>query len=126
MRSPSHSAAVVLALLISGITACSTAEPVAPPDTPLPVRPLHSSERPGGSLDDPIFRPRDLSGRSVKTPRVRAVHSTDDSLAGTTAHLIRTDPWLAYARGGCITRQNMRLHDVGHLVDPSDRIVVKI
>jgi hypothetical protein len=85
--------------LIAGITACSTAEPTPPADAPPPVRPLHSAERPGGALDDPIFRPRDLSGRSVKTPRVRAVHSDDTTLPGTTAHLIQQDPWLAYARG---------------------------
>ena len=32
-----------------------------------------SPERPGTSNDDPIDRPRDLSGRSIKCPRVRAV-----------------------------------------------------
>jgi hypothetical protein len=58
-----------------------------------------SSERPGGSADDPVRRPRDLSGRSVKCARVRAVHSTDPSLRGATGYLYRKDPWLAYQRG---------------------------
>jgi hypothetical protein len=58
-----------------------------------------SPERPGGSSSDPIARPKDLSGRSVKCPRVRAVHSTDPSLLGTTGYLLAKDPWLAYQRG---------------------------
>jgi hypothetical protein len=58
-----------------------------------------SPERPGASTDDPILRPRDLSGRSIKGRRVRAVHSTDPALEGTTAHLFERDPWLAYQRG---------------------------
>ena len=31
----------------------------------------YGTERPGGAGDDPVDLPRDLSGRSVKTPRVR-------------------------------------------------------
>ena len=34
-------------------------------------------ERPGNSLDNPIDTPRDLSGLSIKNPRVRVVHTTD-------------------------------------------------
>ncbi|MHC5010851.1 MAG: di-heme oxidoredictase family protein [Planctomycetota bacterium] len=64
-----------------------------------PLRPRHASERPGGMGDDPVRRPRDLSGRSVKTPRVRAVHASDPAWEGATAYLLRTDPWLGYARG---------------------------
>lgn len=55
--------------------------------------------RAGSSLDSPTERPRDLTGRSVKTPRVRAVHSTDPEKAGTTAYLLERDPWLAFQRG---------------------------
>jgi hypothetical protein len=40
-----------------------------------------------------------VTGRSVKTPRVRATHGTDPSVPGTTAWLLANDPWLAYARG---------------------------
>lgn len=58
-----------------------------------------SPERPGTSLDDPIDRPKDLSGRSIKCPRVRAVHSTDIADEGATAYLMKVDPWLGYQRG---------------------------
>lgn len=71
----------------------------APEDAPRLGLPRHASERPGGMQSDPVRAPRDLSGRSVKTPRVRAVHSTDPRDEGATAYLIRTDPWLGYARG---------------------------
>src|SRR5262249_18600875 len=56
-------------------------------------------ERPGGSRDDPIRKPRDLTGRSIKCARVRAVHSTDPAEEGATAWLFERDPWLAYQRG---------------------------
>src|SRR6185503_1553666 len=56
------------------------------------------SERPGTSLDDPAIG-RDLTGRSVKCPRVRIVHSADANLAGGSAYLLFRDPWLGYARG---------------------------
>src|SRR5262249_19129330 len=72
-------------LLLAGVAAVSDF-------VPLP-------ERPGCSTDDPIARPRDLSGRSIKCPRVRAVHATDPALEGATAYLLRVDPWLGYQRG---------------------------
>jgi hypothetical protein len=56
-------------------------------------------ERSGTSEDDPTLASRDLSGRSVKCPRVRAVHSRDPAQVGATAYLLRVDPWLGYARG---------------------------
>ena len=55
--------------------------------------------RPGTSRDNPLDRPRDLTGRSIKTPRVRAVHTTDVAQVGGTAYLTQCDPWLAYQRG---------------------------
>ena len=58
-----------------------------------------SPERPGNSCDDPIRRPHDLSGRSIKCKRVRAVHSTNPEDEGATAYLYEKDPWLAYQRG---------------------------
>lgn len=59
----------------------------------------YHTERPGGSRDDPIVAPRDLSGRSIKTPRVRVIHSTDPQQEGTSAYFLFKDPWLGYARG---------------------------
>jgi hypothetical protein len=59
----------------------------------------YRSERPGNSQDDPVVAPRDLTGRSVKTPRVRVIHSRDARLAGTSAYLLFADPWLGYQRG---------------------------
>lgn len=41
----------------------------------------------------------DVSGRSVKDPRVRAIHTTDALLAGGTADLVARDPFLAYQIG---------------------------
>jgi hypothetical protein len=64
-----------------------------------PPRLEYRTERPGGSQDDPIFAPRDLSGRSIKTPRVRILHSEDPRQAGTSAYFLYTDPWVGYQRG---------------------------
>ncbi len=84
---------VILALFVS----CK-AEPVVEP--PSKAKIPYTTERPGGMQDDPVLRPRDVTGRSVKTPRVRAVHSTvGDPREGTTGWLVANDPWLAYARG---------------------------
>src|SRR5262245_55788401 len=58
-----------------------------------------SPERPGASSSDPIRAPKDLSGRSIKCRRVRAVHSCDPADEGATAWLFSRDPWLAYQRG---------------------------
>ncbi len=57
----------------------------------------YSSQRPGGAGSDPLERPRDLSGRSVKTPRIRVIHSRD--LPGSSGWLMEHDPWLAYQWG---------------------------
>lgn len=56
-------------------------------------------ERPGNSEDDPIERPKDLSGRSIKCSRVRAIHSTNIADEGATEYLFKADPWLGYQRG---------------------------
>src|SRR4051812_30772969 len=37
------------------------------------------TERPGNSRDDPAATPHDLSGLSLKNPRVRVVHTTKPS-----------------------------------------------
>src|SRR5207302_11265682 len=36
------------------------------------------SERPGHSHDNPIDVPRDLSGLSIKNPRIRVVHRSEE------------------------------------------------
>lgn len=51
----------------------------------------------------------DVSGRSVKNPRVRAVHSSDPALEGGTGNLIARDPFLAYQLG-----RNMNLREFRH------------
>ncbi len=41
----------------------------------------------------------DASGRSIKDPRVRAIHTTDPNLLGGTAYLLARDPFLGYQLG---------------------------
>ena len=53
----------------------------------------------------------DASGRSVASPRVRAVHTTDATLAGGTAWLIGRDPWLAYQLGRDLNFREFRERD---------------
>jgi hypothetical protein len=59
----------------------------------------YGTERPGGIADDPVDTPRDLTGRSVKTARVRMIHTSDASLAGGSAYFMFRDPWCGYQRG---------------------------
>jgi len=53
----------------------------------------------------------DISGRSVKNMRVRAVHTDDPSLEGGTAHLITKDPYLAYQLGRNLNFREFRQRD---------------
>jgi hypothetical protein len=53
----------------------------------------------------------DVSGRSVKNPRVRAVHTDDPSLVGGTAWLLRYDPFLAYQLGRNLNYREFRERD---------------
>jgi hypothetical protein len=53
----------------------------------------------------------DVSGRSVKNKRVRAVHTTDPNLQGGTAYLIRKDPFLAYQLGRNLNFREFRERD---------------
>ena len=59
----------------------------------------YSSERPGGLTSDPLEQPRDVSGRSVKMPRVRALHDPRGTIPGSAGWMLKNDPWLAYAWG---------------------------
>src|ERR1700736_3654746 len=69
------------------------------------------TERPGNSLDNPIDTPRDLSGLSIKNPRVRVVHTTDPSKEGGSMYLQQADPWLGYQWGRSLTQRNFRERD---------------
>ena len=53
----------------------------------------------------------DASGRSVKNPRVRAVHSEDVDAEGGTAYLIGRDPYLAYQLGRNLNFREFRTRD---------------
>ena len=67
---------------VGPVASASIAAPevATPTPTALRRRLRSGTERPGNSADDPVRRPRDLSGRSVKTPRVRAVHAREARL----------------------------------------------
>ncbi len=61
--------------------------------------------RPGNSRDDPIQFPRDLSGYSVRAPRIRIVHTDDPAQAGGSLYLQQVDPWLGYLWGRELTQR---------------------
>ena len=68
-------------------------------------------ERPSGSTATPQDPPKDLSGFSVKNKRVRMIHSTDNTLEGTSKYFQDRDPWLAYQRGKNLTMREFRNRD---------------
>jgi hypothetical protein len=69
------------------------------------------SERPGNSRDNPIDTPRDLSGLSIKSPRVRVVHTSNPALAGGSMYLQQIDPWLGFQWGRSLFQRNFREQD---------------
>lgn len=69
------------------------------------------SERPGHTLSNPIDSPRDLSGLSIKNPRVRIVHTTDSSKKGGSMYLQEVDPWLGFQWGRSLFQRNFRERD---------------
>jgi hypothetical protein len=69
------------------------------------------SERPGNSLSNPIDEPKDLSGLSIKNPRIRVVHTTDPWQEGGSMYLQQVDPWLGYQWGRSLTQRNFRERD---------------
>jgi hypothetical protein len=68
-------------------------------------------ERPGCSFDNPIDVPRDLSGCSIKIPRIRVVHTIDPAKAGGSMYLQQVDPWLGYKWGWSLTQREFRERD---------------
>src|SRR5262249_23938010 len=73
--------------------------------------PAQLGERPGNSMDNPIDTPRDLSGLSIKNPRIRIVHTTDPSRRGGSLYLQQVDPWLGYKWGWSLTQREWRERD---------------
>jgi hypothetical protein len=69
------------------------------------------TERPGTSQDNPMDVPRDLSGLSIKNPRVRVVHTADASREGGSMYLQQADPWLGYQWGRSLFQRNFRERD---------------
>ena len=69
------------------------------------------TERPGCWRDDPDDMPRDLSGLSIKNPRIRVVHTTDPARAGGSMYLQQVDPWLGYQWGRSMFQRNFRERD---------------
>jgi hypothetical protein len=69
------------------------------------------TERPGNSQDDPAQVPRDLSGLSIKNPRIRIVHTTDPAKEGGSMYLQQVDPWLGYQWGRSLTQRSFRDRD---------------
>jgi hypothetical protein len=69
------------------------------------------SERPGCSIDNPFAVPLDLTGCSIKNPRIRIVHTTDPLLEGGSMYLQEMDPWLGYMWGKSLTQRNFRERD---------------
>lgn len=55
--------------------------------------------RPGNAGSDPIEFPRDLSGYSVRSPRIRLIHTEEPQLPGGSMYLQQVDPWLGYLWG---------------------------
>ena len=55
--------------------------------------------------------PHDLTGCSIKNPRVRVVHTTDPALAGGSLYLQQADPWLGYQWGRSLTQREFRERD---------------
>ena len=68
-------------------------------------------ERPGNSTDNPVDLPRDLSGLSIKNPRVRIVHTSDPCREGGSMYLQQVDPWLGYQWGRSLTQREFRERD---------------
>lgn len=73
--------------------------------------PAQLGERPGNSTDNPIDTPRDLSGMSIKNPRVRIVHTTDPARPGGSMYLQKVDPFLGYKWGWSLTQREFRERD---------------
>src|SRR5690606_9051164 len=86
--------------LVAAVTAAALSTPA-----------LHAQYNERPSLPGSGARDCDASGRSIKNPRVRAIHTTDPSLRGGTADLILRDPYLAYQLGRNLNFREFRERD---------------
>src|SRR5215813_527862 len=75
------------------------------------LAPAQLGERPGNSLDNPIDLPHDLTGLSIKIPRIRVVHTTDPARPGGSMYLQQVDPFLGYKWGWSLTQREFRERD---------------
>ncbi|HZN95984.1 MAG TPA: di-heme oxidoredictase family protein [Myxococcales bacterium] len=66
--------------------------------------------RPGSTRDHPHERPWDVSGRSLKAPRLRALHD-DGTVPGGSVWLMRHDPFVAFAIGRDLNLRDWQLRD---------------
>jgi hypothetical protein len=76
-----------------------------------PFLQAQQSERPGNSLSPAIDMAKDLSGLSIKAPRIRVVHTTDPAQEGGSMYLQQVDPWLGYQWGRSLSQRNFRDRD---------------
>jgi hypothetical protein len=97
-----HRLTAIAGLVTLGTLACLLCNNLAP---------AQLGERPGNSLDNPIDTPRDLSGLSIKIPRIRVVHTTDPAKPGGSMYLQQVDPFLGYKWGWSLTQREFRERD---------------
>jgi hypothetical protein len=98
-----HHSFMVLGFLLGVVASVSVSQVLS-------VR-AQQTERPGNSRDHPLDTPRDLSGLSIKNPRVRVVHTTDPAKEGGSLYLQQVDPWLGYQWGRSLFQRNFRARD---------------
>lgn len=67
-------------------------------------------ERPGG-IRDTSLGPVDVSGMSIKSPRVRVIHTENTSDEGGSMWLQTFDPFLAWKKGKDLSQRQMRPRD---------------
>ena len=58
-----------------------------------------------------LERPDDPLGLAIREPRVGVIHSDRPDLPGSSMHLQRSDPWLAYKRGHSLFQREWRPAD---------------
>lgn len=67
-------------------------------------------ERPG-TVSNQEAGPKDATGLSLKTPRIRMIHTTDAALEGGSMYFQMMDPYLAFKMGKDLTQREFRIRD---------------